>query len=275
MSFKTPVELAKAACTASQAKSRWSVQQMLILGILAGAYIAFAGYLCTVVTQDMAKYMGVGFTKFMGGAVFSVGLMLVVIAGAELFTGNCMMPLGSLAGCTPMYGVVRNWFWVYIANFIGSVLIAILIYNSGLWRGPVGVNALKIAAGKMAMPMNEAFFRGILCNWIVVLAVWMSMAATDIIGKIFACFFPIMLFVASGFEHSIANMYFMSMGIFVKGSDAITTAANLAPEKLAAVTWGGFFHNLIPVTIGNMVGGILFVAVFYYLVYKEKLEKLD
>jgi formate/nitrite transporter len=199
----------------------------------------------------------------------------VVIAGAELFTGNCMMPLGSLAGCTPMYGVVRNWFWVYIANFIGSVLIAILIYNSGLWRGPVGVNALKIAAGKMAMPMNEAFFRGILCNWIVVLAVWMSMAATDIIGKIFACFFPIMLFVASGFEHSIANMYFMSMGIFVKGSDAITTAANLAPEKLAAVTWGGFFHNLIPVTIGNMVGGILFVAVFYYLVYKEKLEKLD
>jgi formate/nitrite transporter len=275
MSFKTPVELAKAACTASQAKSRLSVQQMLILGILAGAYIAFAGYLCTVVTQDMAKYMGVGFTKFMGGAVFSVGLMLVVIAGAELFTGNCMMPLGSLAGCTPMYGVVRNWFWVYIANFIGSVLIAILIYNSGLWRGPVGVNALKIAAGKMAMPMNEAFFRGILCNWIVVLAVWMSMAATDIIGKIFACFFPIMLFVASGFEHSIANMYFMSMGIFVKGSDAITTAANLAPEKLAAVTWGGFFHNLIPVTIGNMVGGILFVAVFYYLVYKEKLEKLD
>lgn len=275
MSFKTPVELAKAACTASQAKSKWSVQQMLILGILAGAYIAFAGYLCTVVTQDMAKYMGVGFTKFMGGAVFSVGLMLVVIAGAELFTGNCMMPLGSLAGCTPMHGVVRNWFWVYIANFIGSILIAILIYNSGLWRGPVGVNALKIAAGKMAMPMSQAFFRGILCNWIVVLAVWMSMAATDIIGKIFACFFPIMLFVASGFEHSIANMYFMSMGIFVKGSEAITTAANLAPEKLAAVSWGGFFHNLVPVTIGNMVGGILFVAVFYYLVYKEKLEKLD
>lgn len=134
MSFKTPIELAKAACTASQAKSKWSVSQMLILGILAGAYIAFAGYLCTVVTQDMAKYMGVGFTKFMGGAVFSVGLMLVVIAGAELFTGNCMMPLGSLAGCTPLKGILRNWFWVYIANFIGSILIAMLIYNTGLWQ---------------------------------------------------------------------------------------------------------------------------------------------
>ncbi len=275
MSFKTPIELAKAACTASQAKSKWSVSQMLILGILAGAYIAFAGYLCTVVTQDMAKYMGVGFTKFMGGAVFSVGLMLVVIAGAELFTGNCMMPLGSLAGCTPLKGILRNWFWVYIANFIGSILIAILIYNTGLWHGPVGVNALKIAAGKMSLPMGQAFFRGLLCNWIVVLAVWMSMAATDVIGKIFACFFPIMLFVASGFEHSIANMYFMAMGLFVRGSEAIVSAANLAPEKLASVTWGGFIHNLVPVTIGNMVGGILFVAVFYFLVYKEKLEKLD
>ena len=275
MSFKTPIELAKAACTASQAKSKWSVSQMLILGILAGAYIAFAGYLCTVVTQDMAKYMGVGFTKFMGGAVFSVGLMLVVIAGAELFTGNCMMPLGSLAGCTPLKGILRNWFWVYIANFIGSILIALLIYNTGLWHGPVGVNALKIAAGKMSLPMGQAFFRGLLCNWIVVLAVWMSMAATDVIGKIFACFFPIMLFVASGFEHSIANMYFMAMGLFVRGSEAIVSAANLAPEKLASVTWGGFIHNLVPVTIGNMVGGILFVAVFYFLVYKEKLDKLD
>jgi len=274
MNFKSPVELAKSACSASQAKSSWTVTQMLLLGTLAGAYIAFAGFLSTVVTQDMAKYMGVGFTKFMGGAVFSVGLMLVVVAGAELFTGNCMMPLGYFAGCTPMKGILRNWFWVYVANFLGSILIAFFIYQSGLWNGPVGVNALKIAAGKMSLPFGQAFFRGILCNWIVVLAVWMSMAATDVIGKLFACFFPIMLFVASGFEHSIANMYFMAMGMFVKGSEAIVTAANLAPEKLAAVSMGGFFHNLIPVTIGNMVGGIIFVAVFYYAVFKTKLENL-
>jgi len=275
MNFKSPVELAKSACSASKAKSSWTVTQMLLLGTLAGAYIAFAGFLSTVVTQDMAKYMGVGFTKFMGGSVFSVGLMLVVVAGAELFTGNCMMPLGYFAGCTPMKGILRNWFWVYIANFIGSILIAFFIYNSGLWNGAVGVNALKIAAGKMSLPFGQAFFRGILCNWIVVLAVWMSMAATDVIGKLFACFFPIMLFVASGFEHSIANMYFMAMGLFVKGSDAIIAAANLPEAKLAAVNMGGFFHNLIPVTIGNMVGGILFVAVFYYAVFKTKLENIN
>ncbi|SRR6056297_2450 len=275
MSIKSPAELARAACAASQAKSKWTIPQMLILGMLAGAYIAFAGFLCTVVTQDLAKFMGVGFAKFMGGAVFSVGLMMVVIAGSELFTGNCMMPLGYFAGCTPLKGIVRNWFWVYIANLIGSVLIAFFIYQSGLWDGPVGVNALKIAAGKMNLPMGQAFFRGILCNWIVVLAVWMTMAASDVIGKIFACFFPIMLFVASGFEHSVANMYFMAMGMFVRGSEAVVSAANIAPETLNAVSVGGYLHNLIPVTIGNMVGGILFVAGMYYLVYKGKLETLD
>jgi len=275
MSIKSPAELAKAACTASQTKSKWTVPQMLILGILAGAYIAFAGFLYTVVTQDLAQYLGVGFAKFMGGAVFSVGLMIVVIAGSELFTGNCMMPLGYFAGCTPLKGIMRNWFWVYVANLLGSILIAFFIYQSGLWNGAVGVNALKIATGKMNLPMGQAFFRGLLCNWIVVLAVWMSMAASDVIGKIFACFFPIMLFVASGFEHSIANMYFMAMGLFVKGNEAVVSASNLAPEALGAVNVGGYLHNLIPVTIGNMVGGILFVAGMYFLVYKGKLESFD
>ena len=275
MNFKTPVELAKAACAAAKTKSAWTVPQMLIMGLLAGAYIAFGGFLNTVVTQDLAKYAGVGVTKFLGGAVFSVGLMLVVIGGAELFTGNCMMPLGTLSGCAPLSGVLRNWFWVYIANFIGSILVAVIIYLSGLATGPVGANALKIAAAKMSLPMDQAFFRAILCNWLVVLAVWMSMAATDIIGKIFAIFFPIMAFVASGFEHSIANMYFMAIGIFVKGNEAVVTAAELSPDKLAAVDWAGYVHNLVPVTIGNMVGGILFVAVFYYLVFKHNLVKMD
>lgn len=274
MNFKSPAELALGACAAAKAKSSWSVSQMLIMGILAGAYIAFGGFLCTVVTQDLAKFVGVGAAKFLGGAVFSVGLMMVVIGGAELFTGNCLMPLGTFAGCQPFAGVARNWFWVYIANFLGSVLVAALIYYSGLWNGAVGVNALKIATGKMNLPIGQAFVRGILCNWIVVLAVWMSMAATDIAGKIFAIFFPIMTFVASGFEHSIANMYFMTLGLFIKGSDAIVTASGLPAEKLANVTVGGFLHNLVPVTLGNMVGGILFVAVFYFLVFKKKLEEV-
>jgi formate/nitrite transporter len=272
MNFKSPLDIAKGACSAAKAKSNWDVQQMLILGILAGAYIAFGGFLMTVVTQDLAKFAGVGVSKFLGGAVFSVGLMLVVIAGGELFTGNCMMPLGTFAGCVPFSGVARNWFWVYIANFLGSVLVAFLIYQSGLWKGAVGVNALNIAAAKTSIPIGEAFFRGILCNWLVVLAVWMSMAATDIVGKIFAIFFPIMAFVASGFEHSIANMYMIAVGIFIKGDAAFTAASGIPAEKLSTVTVGGFFHNLIPVTLGNMVGGILFVAIFYFLVFRSKLE---
>lgn len=132
--FKSPVELAKSACLAAKAKVAWSVPQMLVLGIMAGAYIAFGGWLMTVVTHDLAATMGVGFSRFLGGAIFSVGLMLVVIAGAELFTGNCMMPLSVMAGCTPMSGVLRNWFWVYVANFIGSILVAFIIYYSGLWK---------------------------------------------------------------------------------------------------------------------------------------------
>lgn len=275
MSFKTPVELAKSACAVAKAKSAWTIPQLLIMGILAGAYIAFAGFLYTVVTQDLAKYAGVGVTKFLGGAVFSVGLMLVVIAGGELFTGNCLMPLGTLAGCAPITGVLRNWFWVFLFNMLGSILIAVLIDWSGLATGAVGANALRIAAAKMNLPLQQAFIRGILCNWLVVLAVWMSMAAGDITGKIFAIFFPIMAFVASGFEHNVANMYFMALGIFLKSNDAVVAAAELGPDQLASVTWAGYWHNLIPVTLGNMVGGILFVAVFYFLVFRQNLENTD
>lgn len=275
MNFKTPVQLAQAACTTAKAKAAWSVPQMLVLGILAGAYIAFGGWMMTVVTHDLADHIGLGGSRFIGGAVFAVGLILVVIAGAELFTGNCLMPLGALSGCATMSQIARNWFWVYVANLLGSILVAYLIFLSGLWKGPIGAYALKIAANKMSLPVGEAFFRGILCNWIVVLAVWISMAALDVVGKIFAIVFPIMTFVASGFEHSIANMYFMFLGILLKGNPDVVAAAALPEAKLAAVSAGGYMHNLVPVTLGNMVGGILFVAVFYFLVFKTNLQSID
>jgi formate/nitrite transporter len=244
--MKTPAELAKAACAVSKVKGNLSVRQMMLMGILAGAYIAFAGWLMTVVSHDMTQHFGSGFTRLVSGAVFSVGLMMVVISGSELFTGNCMMPLGHLAGCTPFKKILRNWIWVYSANLIGSILIAALIYFSGLADNAVGGRALQVASGKMALPMVQGFFRGILCNWIVVLAVWMSMAATDIIGKVWAIFFPIMTFVAAGFEHSVANMYFMSLGLMLKGNTAAVTAAGLSDQALGAVSLGGFFSNLIP-----------------------------
>ena len=235
MNYKTPAELTQAACASARAKCAWSLSQLLLMGVLAGAYVAFGGFLYTVVTQDLAQYAGVGVTKFLGGAAFSLGLMLVVIGGGELFTGNCLMPLGTLAGCASPRAVLRNWFWVYVSNWGGALLVAELIHLSGLASGAVGVNVLKIAAAKMSLPMDQAFFRGILCNWLVVLAVWMAMAAQDVIGKIFAIFFPVMAFVASGFEHNIANMYFMALGLLAKGDAATVAASHLDPGKLDAV----------------------------------------
>ena len=282
-----PPDMAQKAETIGVKKANMPAGRLLLLAILAGAFIALGAIFATTVSvsgvtvKDAAgavistSSVAYGLTRLVMGLAFSLGLILVIVGGAELFTGNCMMPLGTLSGCAPLSGVLRNWFWVYIANFIGSILVAVIIYLSGLATGPVGANALKIAAAKMSLPMDQAFFRAILCNWLVVLAVWMSMAATDIIGKIFAIFFPIMAFVASGFEHSIANMYFMALGILVKGNPEVVATAHLDPGKLDAVSLGGYFHNLIPVTLGNMVGGILFVAVAYFLVFKNKLIATD
>ena len=272
MTLKSPVEVAKEACKASKVKAAWTVPQMLVLGILAGAYIALGGWLMTAVVFDAEAYVGVGISKLIGGSVFGLGLILVIIGGAELFTGNCLMPIGAFNGCTPMRKILRAWFWVYIANYLGAALVACLIFFTGLFDGDVGVKALSIAAGKMSLPIGSAFARGILCNWLVVLAVWLSMASEDVISKIGSIYFPIMAFVASGFEHSIANMYFMTLGLLLKGNEALVASANLSEAQMAALSIGGFFHNLIPVTIGNIIGGVVFVALFYYVAYRHELK---
>lgn len=269
--MKSPVEIARAACVSAKAKASWSVSQMIVLGFMAGAYIGFGGWAMTITTFDVQS---LGVAKVIGGSVFSLGLILVVLAGAELFTGNCMMPLGVMAGCLPMRAVLKNWFWVYVANLLGSIAVAVLIYNTGLWHGAgdaVGAKALSIAAGKMGLGWKYAFFRGILCNWIVVLAVWLSMSADAVVGKIWAIYFPIMVFVASGFEHSIANMYFMTLGLLLKGDPGVLAAANLPAAKMGSISLWGFLNNLIPVTVGNIAGGVLFVAVLYFLAFKNKL----
>lgn len=267
--MKTPVEIAQSVCVSAQKKADWSVSQMLVLGALAGAYVAFGGWGMTVTTFDVQS---VGVAKFIAGSVFSIGLILVVLAGGELFTGNCVMPLAVMSGSLPVRAVVRNWIWVYIANLIGAVVVATLIYNTGLWRGDIGAKALSIAAGKMGLSWWEAFFRGILCNWIVVLGVWLATSAEQVIGKIWAIYFPIMVFVASGFEHSVANMYFMTLGILVKG-DPTVLASPLAPSNIGSVTVWGYINNLIPVTAGNIVGGVFFVAVLYFTAFRGHLVK--
>jgi formate/nitrite transporter len=241
---------------------------VLVLGILAGAYIGFGGMLATTVSFDMAGYLGVGFTKFMTGAVFSLGLMLVIIAGAELFTGNNLMISSAIAREITLGRMLERWGLVYASNFIGSILIALLFVFSGLWRlsdGALGAAAVKIAYGKVNLPFIQALLRGVGCNWLVCLAVWMALAARQTIGKIFAIFFPIMGFVALGFEHSVANMYFIPTGIFLRLFGGVGAPAGVAPESLS---WLTFLHrNLLPVTIGNIIGGVVFVGMSYWSAY--------
>ena len=252
-------------------KTNESVLRLTVLGILAGAYIGFGAQLATMVTHDLAGLLGVGMAKFMSGAVFSVGLMLVVIAGAELFTGNNLIFLSLLDRQVGALKLLRNWGIVYFANLAGSLLLVALMYWSGLWKtnnAAVGVAALKLADAKVNLSFLEAFARGILCNWLVCLAVWMAVSARDVVGKIFAIFFPIMAFVASGFEHSIANMYFIPMGLALKAD--VITATGLT-DALANLTVGGMIvRNLIPVTIGNILGGAFFVSTLYWIVYIRK-----
>ena len=255
--------------TVCVAKTQASALKLTILGIFAGVYIGFGAELAIMVTHDMASFLGVGMAKLIGGAVFSVGLMLVVIAGAELFTGNNLIFLSVLDRQVGVSRLLRNWTIVYFANLVGSLLLVLLMYWSGLWKtdgGLVGAKALAIANGKVNLTFLQAFARGIMCNWLVCLAVWMAVSARTVVGKVWAIFFPIMAFVASGFEHSVANMFFIPMGLVMKGQTAIVATAGLA-DKLSHLTIGGMVMNLIPVTLGNIIGGAFFVATLYWVVY--------
>ncbi len=269
---KAPAEVAESvAQKVGVGKATASWFNLAVLGILAGVYIGFGAALATLISHDSAQFLGVGMSKFFTGAVFSVGLMLVVIAGAELFTGNNLIMASVLGGHARMSKLFRNWIIVYFANFAGSVLLAGIMYGSGLWKTnnmAVGAAAINIANTKASLTFWPALFRAIGCNWLVCLAVWMALSSRDVTGKIFAIFFPIMAFVALGFEHSVANMYFIPMGLFLKG-----TRAAEGMNLVNLTWWGGFVvRNLIPVTIGNIIGGSGFVAFLYWSVYQRRLK---
>ena len=263
---KTIAETVAQTVGVAKATSPWLT--VFVLGILAGAYIGFGGLLSTTVTFDMAAKWGIGFTKILGGAAFSVGLMLVVIAGAELFTGNNLMVSSVMMKEITFSTMVKRWGIVFLANFIGSIIIALVFYFSGLWKtgdGALGAAAVKTAYNKVALSFGEALWRGIGCNWLVCLAVWMALAARQIIGKIFAIFFPIMAFVAIGFEHSVANMYFIPTGILLMNGAGLTSVPGVDPNILGWINF--LWRNLLPVTIGNIIGGAVFVGMSYWGAY--------
>ena len=277
MQYNTPTQVIEEVANAGKAKANYSFLQLLILGIFAGAYIAFGAQLYTIIVAGTPKEFGFAITKLLGGAAFSVGLMLVILAGAELFTGNSLMIVSLSYKKVKIKDLFYNWGVVYVANFIGAVLIVYIIWKSGLLdygKYSVESAAIKIAAGKVNLEWSEAFYRAVACNWLVCLAVWLAFASKDVVGKIFSIFFPIMVFVASGFEHCIANMYFIPIGIISKHNPSAVASASAMGMSLDSLTWSGFVtNNLIPVTLGNIVGGVVFVGFAYFLAYGANLHK--
>jgi formate/nitrite transporter len=266
---KAPKNIAETVASSvgvGKATSPWF--SVFVLGILAGAYIGFGGLLSTSVTFDLAARAGIGIAKVVAGSAFSLGLMLVVIAGAELFTGNNLMVSSVMSREITLTTMCQRWALVYVANFLGSILLALLFLLSGLWKtgnGALGTAAVGIAMSKLGLSFSEALFRAIGCNWLVCLAVWMALAARQTIGKIFAIFFPIMGFVAIGFEHCVANMYFIPVAIFLKSWAGVAVPAGADPQALG---WLSFlWKNLLPVTIGNIIGGAVFVGMSYWGAY--------
>lgn len=237
-----PKDIAKKTVEVGKTKAALSIGKMLVLGIFAGAFIALAGVGATFGNA----YVG----KLAGACIFPVGLIMVVIAGSELFTGNNLMIAAVLKGKITWQKMLFNWFLVFLGNFVGAVLVAVLVVYSGALE-PVSETAINAAVAKNNLGFLEALLRGVLCNFLVCIAVWMAFGADTVGGKILAIFGPIMLFVLCGFEHSIANMYYGTAG-------SLMTDLSL---------WGFVVNNLLPVTIGNIIGGAGFVGAGYYLAW--------
>ena len=273
--FLAPAEIAEYTANVAKTKASLPAAKMLVLGFMAGAFIAFASNGSTMAAHNLLlKPETYGLGKALAGFIFTAGLMMVVVCGAELFTGNNLMIIGVLDKRITWLEMLRNWLFVYVGNLFGSMTIAALSVYSGLMNASAndfGGMTIRIAASKAGLNFCKALVLGILCNILVCVAVWMSFGAKDLIGKLFACFFPIWLFVTSGFEHSIANMFYVPAGLWAKSNPAWLEAAKLSDSALANLTWGNFFiNNLIPVTIGNVIGGACVVGCAYWFCYLRK-----
>lgn len=264
-----PAQIARASEDVGVRKAAMDVVTMSVLAGLAGAFIALGAMLFTVVTTHAE--LGFGPTRLLGGVAFSLGLVLVILAGAELFTGNTLIVMAWADRRVSTTRLLRGWVIVYGGNFVGAVLTALLVYAARTWAldgNAVGGTALTIASTKVELGFGQAIALGVLCNVLVTLAVWLSLGARSFGGKVIAIVFPITAFVAAGFEHSIANMYFVPLGLLLKREEAVVSASGLGAERLDALTWGNFLvRNLVPVTIGNVIGGALLVGGVYWFVY--------
>ncbi|MBI2753670.1 MAG: formate/nitrite transporter family protein [Betaproteobacteria bacterium] len=259
-----PREVALRVETVGVAKARMALLPLLMLGMLAGAFIGLGAMFYTLVKSDPTLGFATG--AVLGGLVFSLGLLLVVVAGAELFTGNNLLAMAWADGQITTAEILRNWVLVCLANLVGAVGLAVLVFASGhtnLNGGAIGQQVVKIALAKQSLPWEQAFFRGVLCNVLVCMAVWMAMAGRSVTDKMVAIALPVTAFVAAGFEHSIAHMYFMPLAMLVQ------QWGPALPAGTPLVSLAGIVGNLLPVIAGNLVGGSVLVGLAYYVIYRR------
>lgn len=270
-----PAQMAVRVERAGITKGNMDLVSVFVLAVLAGAFIAFGAVLYTYVVHDST--LSAGLTKLLGGLVFCLGLVLVIIAGAELFTGNNLLVMACVSRKITLEQLLRNWAIVFAGNFVGSLSIVFLMFLSGQWtagESAVGGKVLMIASAKVDLTLWQALSRGILCNTLVCLAVWLCFSGRSVADKILAIIFPITAFVALGFEHCVANMYFIPAGLVMKQSPQALAAAQTAlggVPDLSNLTIGGFLlYNLLPVTVGNIIGGGVFVGAVYWFIYLRR-----
>jgi len=270
-----PPEVAARAEDIGVKKGNLDLLSMLMLAVLAGAFIGLGAMFYTTVVTGIGEKVGFGLTRFVGGLAFCLGLILVVVAGAELFTGNNLLVMATASGKLPVSKLLWNWVVLYIGNFVGATLTAGMVFLTlqyTMANGQVGATAVKIAEAKCGLDFSTALTRGIYCNVLVCLAVWLTFSCRTTGDKIMAIIFPITAFVACGFEHSVANMYFIPIGILIKNwaPSGYWGSIGGVPGAYANLGWANFFGNLLPVTIGNLIGGAAFVGAVYWVIHLRK-----
>jgi formate transporter len=257
----SPREIAAKVESIGVGKARLPLRTMWMLAMLAGSFIGLGAVYFTLVRSDPTLGFATG--QVLGGLVFSLGLLLVVVAGAELFTGNNLLAMAWADRKVSTREVLRNWSVVCLGNLVGAVGLAVLVFLSGhaqMNGGRIAETSMAIATTKVELPFWTAFFRGVLCNVLVCMAVWMAIAGRSVVDKAIAIVFPVSAFVAAGFEHSVANMYFIPLAMLLQASGSVS-------EVWPAITLGGFIGNLVPVIIGNLVGGSVLVGLVYWVIY--------
>ena len=276
--FLSPQQIVSANIAAAKGKTQLPMLRMILLGIFAGMFIACGASASSVAMHAISN---VGLARLVAGCIFPVGLMMIVFVGGELFTGDCLMIMGCMHRKFSLLSMAKVLVVVWVSNLLGSVILAALVSASGQFHYSsdlLGAFTIKVGLGKVGLSFTAAFVSGILCNIFVCIAVLMAAAAKDIAGKVLAIFFPILAFVVSGFEHCVANMYYIPAAIFAAADPAYAQAAQTAygytAAQLESLNWGSFLvNNLVPVTLGNIAGGMLFVGLPLYLIHSAKIRE--